>query len=111
MVPKGRRDRIQGERDTGTQLSSLTYLIYLNVTTTQLDTYEILVGNKDKVKWVPTRGSLKIASLDATPVAGGKENDGTPLYIAQAPYGNNVPIDVFPGKVSEGLGGECKHVE
>jgi len=71
----------------------------------QLDTYEILVGNNDKVKWVPVQGSLKIDSLDATPVDGGKENNETPLYVAQAPYGENDPIDVHPGKVSEGLGG------
>jgi len=71
----------------------------------QLDTYEILVGNINKLKWVPVKGSLKVASLGATPVEGGKENDETPLYIAQAPYGGNDPIDVHPGKVSEALGG------
>jgi len=71
----------------------------------QLDTYEILVGNNNKVKWVTVKGSLKVDSLGATPVDGGKENDGTPLYIARAPYGESDPIDVHPGKVSEKLGG------
>jgi len=71
----------------------------------QLDTYEILVGNKNKVKWVTVKGSLKVDSLDAKPVEGGKENNETLLYIAQAPYGDNEPIDVHPGKVSEGLDG------
>jgi len=71
----------------------------------QLDTYEILVGDKNKVKWVSVTGSLKVDSLGATPVEGGKENDETPLYIAQAPYGSNDPVDVHPGKVSETLDG------
>jgi len=71
----------------------------------QLDTYEILVGDNNKVKWVSVQGTLKIDALDGKPVAGGKENDETPLYIAQAPYGDNDPIDVHPGKVSEKLGG------
>jgi len=71
----------------------------------QLDTYEILVGNNDKVKWVPVKGTLKVDALDGTPVPGGKENDEKPLYIAQAPYGKNDSSDVHPGKVSEGLDG------
>jgi len=71
----------------------------------QLDTYEILVGDNNKVKWISVQGTLKIDSLDGALVAGGKENDQTPLYIAQAPCGDNKLIDVHPGKVSEGLGG------
>lgn len=75
----------------------------------QLDTYEILVGNPQStrgVKWVDVDGSFSIGSLQgATPVEGGKENDGTKLYVAQAPYGNSEPTGVHPGKIAEGLDG------
>ena len=82
------------------------FLIVLNVSHLQLDTYEILVGDANAVKWVDVRGSFNLNSLGASPVKGGEENNGTPLYIAQAPYGDSDPIDVHPGKIAEGLDGE-----
>ena len=74
----------------------------------QLDTYEILVGDATAVKWVNVDGPFDVGSLGAIPVKGGKENNETPLFIAQAPYGNTNPIDVHPGKIGEGLDGECR---
>jgi hypothetical protein len=71
----------------------------------QLDTYEILVGDATAVKWVNVDGPFDVGSLGAIPVEGGKENNETPLFIAQAPYGNTNPIDVHPGKIGEGLDG------
>lgn len=63
----------------------------------QLDTYEILVGNMQGLRWVDAHGHLHVAALGYTPVEGGHEADGTPLYIAKAPYHNAV----HPGKASE----------
>jgi len=67
----------------------------------QLDTYEILVGDSRAIRWVNTAGHLNLDSLRATPVDGGKEDNGTPLYIAQAPYADAV----HPGKCSAALDG------
>lgn len=64
-----------------------------------LDTYEILVGDMQGLRWVDAHGRLNVASLGYTPVEGGHEADGTPLYIAEAPYHGVV----HPGKVSEKL--------
>ena len=81
-----------------------------DLTHIQLDTCEILVGNSQNargVKWVDVEGFFSIGYLQgATPVKGGKEDDGTKLYFAQAPYGNGDPIGVHTGKIAEGLDGE-----
>ncbi|KDQ57662.1 carbohydrate-binding module family 12 protein [Jaapia argillacea MUCL 33604] len=66
-----------------------------------LDTYEILLGNPQAVRWVQAAGKINVASLGARPVEGGKEDNGEPLYIAQAPYKGNVVV----GKASAVLDG------
>jgi hypothetical protein len=53
------------------------------------------------LRWVPVRGKLNPASLGYKPVEGGRENDGTRLYVAQAEFEG-----VFhPGKASDKLDG------
>jgi len=51
-----------------------------------ISTYEVLVGNNDAVRWVPTGGVLRIDQLGARPVEGGHENDGTIIYIASVEF-------------------------
>lgn len=68
----------------------------------QLDKYEILLGDMRGLKWVQTGNSLDLASLGATPVEGGYENDHTRLYIARAFHKGAK----HPGKVSERLDGK-----
>ncbi|KAF8800973.1 carbohydrate-binding module family 12 protein [Phlegmacium glaucopus] len=63
--------------------------------------YEVLVGDMDRLIWVPTGGRLNLASLGYRAVEGGRENDGTRLYIAEAPHKDAV----HPGKASENLDG------
>jgi len=67
----------------------------------QLGQYEILVGDMRGLKWVQTGNTLNVQSLYATPVEGGYENDGTPLYVARA-YHNGAK---HPGKASTKLDG------
>lgn len=69
-------------------------------TTTQLETFEVLVGDARAVRWVDGSGTFSTESLGAKPVEGGHENN-TPLFIAQAPYNGGV----HPGKISNGLDG------
>ncbi|KAJ4000040.1 carbohydrate-binding module family 12 protein [Lentinula boryana] len=52
----------------------------------QLDTYEILVGDMHGLQWVPASGHLNVENLGLRPVEGGRDKDGTPLYVAQAPH-------------------------
>ncbi|KAK0438699.1 carbohydrate-binding module family 12 protein [Desarmillaria tabescens] len=66
-----------------------------------LDTYEILVGDMRGLRWVDASGRLDVAALGARPVEGGRESDGTPLYIAEAPHKGAV----HPGKASSKLDG------
>jgi len=63
--------------------------------------YEVLVGDNNRLKWVSASGRLNIADLGLRPVEGGREKDGTPLYIAHAPYKGATQ----PGKVSQKLDG------
>jgi len=61
--------------------------------------YEVLVGDARSVRWVSVQGKLKIKDLDARPVDGGKDSDGTRLFIARA----NIQGATHPGKVGEGF--------
>jgi len=67
----------------------------------QVDEFEVLIGDLNRLHWVNASGRLNIASLGYRPVEAGRENDGTPLYIAKAPHKDAV----HPGKVSEKLDG------
>ncbi|KAJ7188488.1 carbohydrate-binding module family 12 protein [Mycena filopes] len=67
----------------------------------QLGTYEILVGDMSGLRWVDASGPLDVDNLGYKPVEGGREPDGTPLYIAEAPYNGAV----HPGKASKNLDG------
>ena len=69
----------------------------------QIDKYEILVGDSRAVRWVPCSGNFNVGGLRAQPVEGGREPDGTPIYIAQAPYHGGV----HPGKACEIYGDGC----
>ncbi|KAF9005097.1 carbohydrate-binding module family 12 protein [Cyathus striatus] len=66
-----------------------------------LDTYEILLGDMHALRWVPARGKLDISALGYKPVEGGRDRDGTPLYIALA---HHKGAD-HPGKASAKLDG------
>ncbi|KDR70428.1 hypothetical protein GALMADRAFT_884972 [Galerina marginata CBS 339.88] len=66
-----------------------------------VEEYEVLIGDMNRLKWVPASGRLNVNSLGYRPVPAGHENDGTPLYIAEAPHKDAV----HPGKVSEKLDG------
>lgn len=69
----------------------------------QIDKYEILVGDSSAVRWVSCSGKLNVEGLRARPVEGGREPDGSVIYIAQAPYHGAV----HPGKASEVYGDGC----
>jgi len=69
----------------------------------EVDQYEVLVGDQNAVRWVQQSGRLNVGSLDGRPVEGGRDKDGSTLYVAQAPYKSGV----HPGKVSEKLNGAC----
>ena len=69
----------------------------------QLPKYEVLVGDPRALRWVDARGRLSVQNLGARPVEGGREKDGTPLFVARVQHGANV----IPGKVSEKLDGAC----
>ncbi|KDQ08954.1 hypothetical protein BOTBODRAFT_540164 [Botryobasidium botryosum FD-172 SS1] len=62
----------------------------------EVEKYEILLADPSKVRWVD--GS-EFQSTE--PVEGGKEADGTPLYVAQAFYHEGT----HPGKWNQRLGG------
>ncbi|KAJ2931235.1 hypothetical protein H1R20_g5882, partial [Candolleomyces eurysporus] len=63
------------------------------------DTYEILLGDMNGLKWVDTSGKLNVHALGKTPVDGGVDADGTPLYVARAQHKGVY----HPGKCSEKL--------
>ncbi|KDQ08953.1 hypothetical protein BOTBODRAFT_540120 [Botryobasidium botryosum FD-172 SS1] len=62
----------------------------------EVEKYEILLADPNRVKWVDGN-----ELQGSNPVEGGKEQDGTPLYIGQAFYENGT----HPGKFSQRLGG------
>jgi hypothetical protein len=53
------------------------------------------------LRWVDASGKLDVSSLGHEPVEGGREVNGTPLYVAEARH-NGV---VHPGKASKELDG------
>lgn len=59
------------------------------------------MGDMQGLHWVPSTGRLNLATLGYKPVEGGRENDGTLLYIAEALHKGVV----HPGKASEKLDG------
>lgn len=78
----------------------------------QIKTYEILLGSAQGVRWVPAFGRLDLQGLNARPVEGGREADGTPLYIGRAHthkhsglFGSGGEEGIIPGKVSPLHGG------
>jgi len=66
-----------------------------------LDTYEILLGDSQAIRWISWEGKLKPYELNGRLVEGGYEHDRTPLYVAQARHGNAT----IPGKASINLDG------
>ncbi|KAG6866621.1 hypothetical protein C0991_000731 [Blastosporella zonata] len=66
-----------------------------------LDVYEILLGNMSGLRWVPAHGKVDLSALGHSPVEGGHENDGSPLYIIRAIYKGSY----YPGKASATLDG------
>lgn len=50
-----------------------------------------------RLRWVPFSGKLNVSSLGYRPVEGGRDSDGTLLYVVEAPHNDAV----HPGKASE----------
>ena len=79
----------------------------------QVKAYDVLIGDKNAVKWVKHKGPLNIATLGAQPIVGGHESDGTHLAVARAAVNDNGvmgiggtgTVGVFPGKVSSKMEG------
>jgi len=68
----------------------------------EVENYEILIADPNAVRWTDASHPFSIQALGgARPVEGGREADGTPLYIVQAPYKGGT----HPGKTSEKLRG------
>jgi hypothetical protein len=59
------------------------------------------------LRWVPTSGKLNISSLGYRPVDGGRDTDGTTLYVVRAQHKGFY----HPGKASERLKGtQCSFI-
>lgn len=69
-----------------------------------MEEFEVLVGDLKGLRWVSARGRLDVESLGCRPVEGGREKDGTPVYVVRAPYKEAE----HPGKTSEKLDGAPK---
>jgi hypothetical protein len=67
----------------------------------EVDEYEVLVGDQNRLRWVSTSGKFKVEHLGSRPVEGGHEANGTLVYIVRAPYKGAT----HPGKTSEELNG------
>ncbi|QRV96618.1 hypothetical protein RhiJN_24636 [Ceratobasidium sp. AG-Ba] len=67
----------------------------------EVEQYEILIADPQRVRWAQASHPFNPQYLGATPVEGGREADGTPLYLVQAPYKDGT----HPGKTSEKLQG------
>ena len=68
----------------------------------QVEEYEVLCGDMNRLRWVPVSGRLNVASLGYRPIDGGRESGGARLYVAQAPHKEVV----HPGKACENWDGE-----
>ncbi|KIJ49686.1 carbohydrate-binding module family 12 protein [Sphaerobolus stellatus SS14] len=67
-----------------------------------LETYEILLGDSNGIRWIEHKGNLKAYELgNVRLVEGGREANGSPLYIAQAQH-DGVTV---PGKASDHFDG------
>ncbi|KAI0631944.1 carbohydrate-binding module family 12 protein [Trametes polyzona] len=64
-----------------------------------LPKFEVLVGDMRALRWVDWHGRVDLDRLGARPVEGGREADGTPLFIAQAHHHGAI----VPGKCSPRL--------
>jgi len=62
-----------------------------------VEKFEVAVAVTDTVTWVDGTRPFSVQQVSSTLVEGGKESDGTVLYIAQAPYQGAL----HPGKVRE----------
>jgi hypothetical protein len=67
----------------------------------ELNKFEILIGDPQAIRWVSYSYQLDLERLGATPVQGGKEANGTPIYIARVKYNDGV----HTAKVGEHLPG------
>jgi hypothetical protein len=65
-----------------------------------LDTYEVLVGDSGCTQWVESSSTLTVESLSAKVVEGGRDKDGTSLYIAQAIVEGSVHCGKAGGNIS-----------
>ncbi|KAG7090873.1 hypothetical protein E1B28_009954 [Marasmius oreades] len=64
--------------------------------------YEILVGDMRGLRWLSSSGNFNLQTLGgARPVEGGRDGNGSPLYVARAPHKGAV----HPGKVGERING------
>ncbi|TBU23736.1 hypothetical protein BD311DRAFT_767899 [Dichomitus squalens] len=59
-----------------------------------LGKFEVLVGDKRAVRWVDFHGRCELDKLPGRPVEGGREADGSPLFIAKGVYNKAI----VPGK-------------
>jgi hypothetical protein len=73
----------------------LTYIL------TKVENYEVLVASPQAVRWKEASGPVQAQLLGSRPVEGGREANGSPLFIAQAPYKDGT----HPGKAGEHLQG------
>ncbi|KAA1475143.1 carbohydrate-binding module family 12 protein [Dentipellis sp. KUC8613] len=68
----------------------------------EVGTYEILLGDPRAVRWIDAHGKFRPGNLQGLrPVEGGREDDGSLLFIAQAEHHGGL----HPGKCSERLDG------
>jgi hypothetical protein len=59
-------------------------------TAVEFSKFEVLIGDPRAIRWVSYNGKLNVQELYATPVEGGMEPDGTPLYITRVRYDGGV---------------------
>ncbi|KAI0321187.1 hypothetical protein OF83DRAFT_1161971 [Amylostereum chailletii] len=77
-----------------------TYHVKLSLAAA-LGTFDILIGDQRAVRWEGFSNSFRAESFRARPVEGGREADGTPLYVCQVDHEGAV----VPGKCSANLSG------
>ena len=100
---RARSSAMRMMRSTSVILGLRVDLLLTNHQILQKETYEILLGDMNGLRWIPTSGKLNVAALGKTPVDGGVDTDGTPLYVARAQHKGAV----HPGKCSEKLKGQA----